>query len=205
MYIDCRGKACPQPVVLSLKALKELSAGESLEVQVDNTTAVENLKRMSAEKGCDIAVKDNGDGTWTLTVTPKDADTFASIDAEQEGAAYCAAPTAGPTVIAVGTDEMGQGDPELGHILIKGYLYAVRQMDDLPKTILFFNGGAKLTVEGSASLEDLQDLAARGVQILTCGTCLDFYGIKDKLAVGEVTNMYVIADTMRAAGKVIRI
>lgn len=110
----------------------------------------------------------------------------------------------GDTVVAVGSAVMGSGDDQLGAVLMKGFLYALSQMDRLPDTILFYNGGARLTTEGSQSLEDLRNLEAQGVKIRTCGTCLDFYRLKEKLQVGEVTNMYEIAETLAAAGKVIR-
>ena len=87
---------------------------------------------------------------------------------------------------------------------MKGFLFAVSQLPKLPKTILFYNGGAKLTVEGSDSLEDLKKMEAQGVEILTCGTCLNHYGLTDSLKVGEVTNMYVIAETMAGAAKIVK-
>ena len=99
---------------------------------------------------------------------------------------------------------MGIGNDELGKVLIKGFIFAVTQLDTLPKTMLFYNGGATLTAEGSDSLEDLRSLEAQGVEIMTCGTCLDYYGLKEKLAVGSVTNMYSIVETMANAGKIIR-
>ena len=99
-----------------------------------------------------------------------------------------------PTVVAVDTDTMGRGNEELGHILMKGFIYALAHQEKVPDTMLFYNGGAHLTCEGSESLDDIKELASRGTKILTCGTCLDFYGIKDKLAVGEVTNLYAIAE-----------
>ena len=99
---------------------------------------------------------------------------------------------------------MGLGNDELGATLMKGFIYAVSQLDELPKTMLFYNGGAKLTVEGSASLEDLKSLQAQGVEILTCGTCLNFYGLSDKLAVGEVTNMYAIVEKLNGASHIVK-
>lgn len=99
---------------------------------------------------------------------------------------------------------MGQGSDELGAILIKGFLYALTQQEHLPDTILFYNGGATIPIEGSVSLEDLRTLEAMGVEILTCGTCLNYYGLTDKLAVGAVTNMYDIVEKLTKAGKVIR-
>ena len=99
---------------------------------------------------------------------------------------------------------MGSGNDELGKVLMKGFIYAVSQLDQLPKTILFYNGGATITTEGSASLEDLKNMEAQGVEIMTCGTCLDYYNLKDKLAVGTVTNMYSIVETMNGAAKILR-
>ena len=99
---------------------------------------------------------------------------------------------------------MGSGNEELGKVLMKSFLFAVTQLEELPKTMLFYNGGATLTTEESDSLEDLKNLEAQGVEIMTCGTCLDYYGLKEKLAVGTVTNMYSIVETMEQASKVIR-
>ena len=99
---------------------------------------------------------------------------------------------------------MGQGDGELGAVLMKGFLFALGQLPELPRTVLFYNGGARLTVEGSDSLEDLRTLEAQGVEILTCGTCLSFYGLTEKLAVGGVTNMYSIVEKLAGASRVIR-
>mgnify|MGYP003248336708 CR=1 FL=1 len=105
----------------------------------------------------------------------------------------------GPETIEVLVD-----NDELGKVLIKGFIFAVTQLDKLPKTMLFYNGGATLTTEGSDSLEDLKSLEAQGVEIMTCGTCLDYYGLKDKLAVGSVTNMYSIVETQAKATKIIK-
>ena len=99
---------------------------------------------------------------------------------------------------------MGNGDDELGKILIKGFIYALSQMETHPDTILFYNGGAKLTTEDSESLEDLKKMEEEGVEILTCGTCLNFYGLTEKLRIGTVTNLYVIAEKMRNAGNVVK-
>ena len=99
---------------------------------------------------------------------------------------------------------MGEGDEALGKILLKGFLFALTQQETLPKTVLFYNGGAFVTCEGSASLEELQKLAEQGVEILTCGTCLNHYGLTEKLQVGGVTNMYVIVEKQLQATKIIR-
>ena len=99
---------------------------------------------------------------------------------------------------------MGRGSEELGRTLMKGFLFAVTQLPCLPEAMLFYTGGAKLTVEGSASLEDLKKLESQGVEILTCGTCLNFYGLTEKLAVGSATNMYAIVEKLAGAARVIK-
>ena len=117
----------------------------------------------------------------------------------------CTVPAAADnTVVAVSADHMGEGQGELGKNLLKAFLYALSQQESLPKAILFYNGGASLTCQGSLSLEDLQSMAERGVEILTCGTCLNYYGLSDKLQVGEVTNMYVIAEKQMQADLILR-
>ena len=116
----------------------------------------------------------------------------------------CGCFVTGDTIAVFSSDKMGQGNDELGGVLIKGCIYAITQLEELPKKMIFYNGGAKLTCEGSDSLEDLKNLESQGVEIMTCGTCLDYYGLKEKLAVGTVTNMYSIVESMQQAGKIIK-
>ena len=99
---------------------------------------------------------------------------------------------------------MGIGNDELGKVLMKGFIYALSQLEELPETIVFYNGGATIPVEGNVSLEDLKSMEAQGVTIKTCGTCLDYYNLKEKLAVGTITNMYDIVETMNNAAHIIR-
>ena len=106
--------------------------------------------------------------------------------------------------VVVSSDQMGNGEEKLGRTLMKAFLFALTRQDELPETIMFYNSGAFLSCEGSQSLEDLKNLEAEGVNIMTCGTCLDFYGLKEKLAVGTVTNMYEIVENMEKADKIIR-
>lgn len=200
MTIDARGKACPQPVVLALHALADLKEGEPLEVWVDNDAAVENLKRMAAQKGRAASVQQESD-FWRVLLG--DGAQAAPQNAPQPS---CSCTIMGAdAVVAVGTDVMGRGSDELGQALLKSFLYALAQLETPPRTLLFFNGGAKLTVEGSQSLEDLRELESRGTEILTCGTCLDYYGLKEKLAVGSITNMYRIAEILTQADRLVNL
>ena len=208
--VDARGKQCPIPVIMAKKAIEGLGNPDTVEVLVDNETAVGNVTRLANSLKAAVASEKLAEKEYRLTITVDalpGADTAAAADAAVEAAAACAVPPAPPVndfIVVVPSATMGIGNDELGKVLIKGFLFAVSQLDVLPKKILFYNGGATLTVEGSASLEDLRGMEAKGVEILTCGTCLDYYGIKDKLAVGQVTNMYAIVEAMATAGKIVR-
>ena len=211
--VNAMGDICPIPVVKTKKALGELNGPGEIEVLVDNETAVKNVTKMARSSGAEAESEQLWDKQYRVLITVGEdaAEKLKSAKSpavqpqgqtQQEAAAGCR--TCVGTVVAVGSDRMGEGSEELGHILIKSFIFALTQLDDLPDKILFYNGGAKLTVEGSESLEDLRTLEEQGVEIMTCGTCLDYYGIKDKLAIGGVTNMYSIVETLQSAMSVIR-
>lgn len=193
MKIDARNITCPKPVIMTLQALKDLPAGESLEVLVNDETAVGNLTRLATEKHCTLTMDERGDDTAMILV-PEGAVEVGS--AEEEAAEICDLPATGSQVFAFGSASMGSGDPELGKILVKGLIYALSQQDQVPSTCLFYNDGAQLTCEGSESVDDIRELEARGCTILTCGTCLDYHKMRESLAVGGVTNLYEIAQIM---------
>jgi selenium metabolism protein YedF len=199
IVLDVRGEQCPIPVVRALKAIRELTGPAVLEVHVDHELAVQNLLRMAA--GNRYTAKSQRLEPEHFVVTIQVDHLAAAPDAEP---AVCLPDQRGDLVVQVGTRTMGVGSDELGETLMKGFLYAVAQGETLPQTMLFYNGGAYLTTEGSPALEDLKNLEAQGVEILTCGTCLDYYGIKDKLAVGGVTNMYAIVEKLSRASRVLR-
>lgn len=196
--VNAMGDNCPIPVIKTKKAMDALTGPEVIEVLVDNEIAVQNVSKMAAGAGGEVSSEKLGDASFRVTIQMKGA----PQNLEEETA--CVPDQRGNMVVVVSSDRMGSGNDELGKVLIKGFIFAVTQLDKLPKTMLFYNGGATLTTEGSDSLEDLKSLEAQGVEILTCGTCLDYYGLKDKLAVGSVTNMYSIVETMAGAGKIIR-
>ena len=198
--VDARGEQCPIPVVRATKAIGEMTEPSLLEVHVDNEIAVQNVLRMASGKGYAAKSEQTGEKHFVITV---DVDRLPEKDAEPDEA-VCQSDRRANTVVAIGTATMGVGSDELGKTLMKGFLYALSQQDELPETILFYNGGAYLTTEGSASLEDLKNMEAQGVEILTCGTCLEYYGLKNKLQVGSATNMYVIVEKLTKAAKVIK-
>ena len=198
--VNALGDACPIPVVKTIKALDGMSAPGTVEVHVDNEAAVQNVTRLATHRGYKVSSEKLEGKHFVVRM---EVSTVAPA-APNEAEAACAPDRRGNTVVAFDTACMGRGNDELGATLMKGFIYALSQLEELPKTLLFYNGGAKLTTEGSASLEDLKSMEAQGVEILTCGTCLNFYGLTEKLAVGSVTNMYSIVETLSGAAKVIK-
>lgn len=205
IQVNALGDACPIPVVKTKKAIGQLGGSGVVETLVDNEIAVQNLTKMANQKGYKVRSKKLAEKQYQVVMEiGEDAADKQTAQTAPEMPETCAPDARDNTVVVISSATMGEGDPELGKILIKGFLYALTQLDTLPKTMLFYNGGAHLTCEESASLEDLESLESRGVQILTCGTCLNHYGLTHRLKVGGVTNMYVIAETMAGASRIIR-
>ncbi len=206
--VNAMGDACPIPVIKTKKALGELNGPGQIEVLVDNETAVRNVTKMAENSGAEVSSEKLGEGKYRVNVKVGEGVSVETEQTQQDSENECGCtdemPVRGNTIVVVSSDKMGEGDEELGHILMKSFLFAVTQLDELPDKMVFYNSGARLTAEGSPALEDLKNLAEQGVEIMTCGTCLDFYGIKEKLAVGTVTNMYNIVETMQQADRVIR-
>lgn len=203
IQVNALGDACPIPVVKTKNAIRELGQnGGTVETLVDNEIAVQNLTKMAHQKGYGVKSEKLGQDGFKVTMTVGEG----ASQGGGEEPAFCMPLSAQRkrVVVAVTAGVMGGGDDALGRTLLKGFLYALGQQDQLPAAILFYNGGAAVTCQGSPSLEDLKSLEAQGVEILTCGTCLDFYGLKDKLAVGGVTNMYAIAETLTGADLVVK-
>lgn len=201
IVVNAVGEQCPIPVVKATRALREMVEPGTLEIHVDNEIAVQNLTRMAAGHHLTSRWEKAGEEEYIVTV---EVSVPVRETPLEEPELACSPVANGGLVVAVDTDIMGRGSEDLGRTLMKGFLFAVTQLPHLPKTMLFYNGGAKLTVEGSDSLEDLKKLEAQGVEILTCGTCLNFYGLTEGLAVGSATNMYAIVEKLAGASKVIK-
>ena len=201
---DARGMACPLPVVNAKKASEEMTNGGTLTVLVDNEIAVQNLTKFGNSKGFTVSSEKKADKDFAVTFQiPENG--AAPATAAESAAPTCAPDSKKHGLIAVlSANTMGNGEEQLGKLLMKSFIFALTKQDQLPETILCYNSGADLTCEGSDSLEDLKSLEAEGVKILTCGTCLDFYNLKEKLAVGGVTNMYEIIEIMENAGTIVR-
>ena len=199
--IDCKGMACPLPVVNAKKASEELHAGDVLTVLVDNEIAVQNLTRFAEHKGFGVSAEKKSDKEYAVIMTVFGA---AGEETREEEIACVMDSRRKGMLVVLSANVMGTGDPKLGTSLMKAFVFALTKQDQLPDTILCYNSGAYLTCEGADTLEDLKLLEGEGVTILTCGTCLDFYGLKEKLAVGGVTNMYDIVERMENAAQIIK-
>jgi selenium metabolism protein YedF len=202
IHVNAMGDACPIPVVKTKNAIKEMQGAGEVEILVDNEIAVQNLTKMANQKGYGVRSEKLEEQKYRVVMTVGEVE--AASEETAKTPEVCLPDARKHTVVVISADHMGEGDNELGGILIKGFIYALTQQDELPSTMLFYNGGAKLTCEASPTLEDLKSLEAQGVEILTCGTCLNHYGLTDKLQVGGVTNMYVIAEKMMTAGLIIK-
>lgn len=199
--VDARGDQCPIPVIKTKKAIQALAGAETVQVLVDNEIAVQNVSRLGNSVGGKVTSSKKAENEYEILIEVAEG---AGAKAEEVNAEDCMVDKKGNAVVVVNSATMGIGNDDLGKVLIKGFIYAVSQLDTLPRKILFYNGGVTLTVEGSPCLEDLKNMEAQGVEILSCGTCLDYYNVKDKLAVGGITNMYVIVESMNEASKIIR-
>ena len=201
IIVNAMGDQCPIPVVKTMKALAAMTEPGTLEIHVDYQVPVQNLTRFAADRSLPVSSEKVDDKHYVIKMEVADPKAAAAKNEENPG---CIPDQRGNTVIAIASECMGNGDDQLGATLMKGFIYAVSQQEELPSAMLFYNSGAKLTAEGAVSVEDLKNLEAQGVEILTCGTCANFFGLEGKQAVGSITNMYVIVEKLTSADKVIR-
>ncbi|PLX42459.1 MAG: sulfurtransferase-like selenium metabolism protein YedF [Deltaproteobacteria bacterium] len=186
--IDCNKLACPEPVLKTKAALDSIEEGV-ITVIVDNMAAKENVTRFAEGQGCTVSPKAAGEG-WDLTIAKgygcELPDTMPGSSPEARNL---------PTAILILSDKMG-ADDKLGDVLMRAFLSTLSKATMPPAKVLFMNSGVLLTAEGSEAIEDIEALAVLGVEVLSCGTCLDFFGKKDDLKVGAVTNMFDTVETL---------
>ncbi len=192
--VDARGLPCPQPVIKTRDAMRQ---GGEVIIIVDNETAQKNVTRMAEKSGASVDVERREDGIH-LHIAPgagAQGRTKSSPEARSSD---------GSSVLVVPSEQMGRGEhKELGEVLVRGFFHTLGEVEPLPDTIIFFNSGVRLVVEDAPVVEDLRALAEDGVEILVCGTCLEYYELKDDVAVGTVSNMYTIAETLLTAGRLV--
>jgi len=198
--INAIGDPCPIPVIKTKKAIQDMALRDRIEVSVDNTIAVKNVSKMAESAGGKVSSEAINDTEFKIIIEwPDDKEAARDEDEEDYNSAK-----GENSIVVISSDKMGDGAEEFGRVLLKGFIYALAELETLPKKIIFYNRGAFLVAEGSDSIEDLRNLDANGVEILTCGACLDFYNLSEKLAVGSVTNMYSIVEAMQEVDKIIK-
>jgi selenium metabolism protein YedF len=194
--VDCRGLACPQPVIHTKEALERATA--SFRVIVDNEGSCTNVSRFAESRGARVSIARRND-EFHLTIEPgevvPDPDASPRQDAGTESKNL---------VVYISSEGMGRGDDDLGATLMEAFLDTLSHFKGELSHAVFVNAAAKLAVEGSPVLEQVRQLEQMGVEVLVCGTCLDHFGIRNKLAVGTVSNMYAIIETLSKAGRIIR-
>ena len=200
--IDCMGMACPLPVINAKKAIEAFTEDGTLHIMVDNDTAVQNLTRLGEHNGFAVSSAQNGDKAYTVTMAVVAGQAKgAQVPAE---ALSCAAPARGGKVVVLSADTMGGGDERLGKKLMKAFIFALTSQDEAPDKVICYNTGAYLTTRDADTVKDLKTLEAAGTTVMTCGTCLDFYGLKEELQVGVVSNMYDIVEAQMNAALILR-
>ena len=187
--INALGKACPMPVIEAKKALNTDEGKNGIIISVDNEIATQNLAKLADQMKLSYSLSKHSDQEYRVAIGGQGEVPEKVKNKLETGSGY---------VVAISSLEMGSGDPTLGKKLMGSFLYALSEQDELPKAILFYNAGVHLTVEGSDSLEDLKALESAGVEILSCGLCLDFYHLTEQLTVGSISNMYRIVEMMRS-------
>lgn len=193
--IDARGLDCPKPVIMTKKELDQLSEGVITTI-VDNEVAKENVSKLAKSQGYEHSVENISEEEFRIHIKKGEGDI--QVESNKEGEFK-------DITIAFGSEFMGGGSEELGKILIKSFVYTLTEVTPYPTKLIFYNGGVHLTCEGSEVLEDLKKLEQEGVEIISCGTCLDFYNKKDKLKVGEISNMYTIYESLKNPANTITI
>lgn len=195
--LDCRGLACPQPVMETKKAL-DASETREVTVLVDSPTSRENVSRFATSQGYQVRVTEER-GYSALTIRREEG------GKKEDKPAVPKAAVEGGLVFFVDSDSLGRGSEELGGILMRAFLHTLGEADIKPEKIILVNSGVKLACEGSPVLEDLQTISSQGVEILACGTCLNYFELRDKLAVGRISNMYEILDSLSTTGRTVKI
>lgn len=201
IHVDAMGDPCPIPVVKTKNAIRKMNGSGVVLIDVDNEIAVQNLTKMAVQKGYGVSGTRLSDSHFQVKMVVGEAAQEEEQEQEQE---TCRPDVRNSRLVAISSEKMGEGDETLGRLLMKSFIFSLTQQDVLPEAVIFYNGGAKLTCAGGPILEDLKTLEAQGVEIITCGTCLNHYGLTEQLKIGSVTNMYEIAERMLRAGSVIK-
>lgn len=194
--VNAKGLACPQPVVMTKNALSEIEKGMVI-VTVDNEVARENVKRMAESVGCSVSIEDQGDNIYSLHITKSVSEEDALEPVTEKRLTH------EPLVYLFDSDFIGT-NRDLGKVLVNGFLNAIHSLPKRKSAIILISNGVKLATSGSYVLDTLKQFEQAGFTILICGTCLDFFKIREKVAVGTISNALEIMETLTTTGKVVK-
>ncbi|MCA1756716.1 MAG: sulfurtransferase-like selenium metabolism protein YedF [Bacteroidales bacterium] len=200
---DTTGHSCPVPLIMAKKALKETGEGENLKVITDNKTSLSNLERFFSDNGMDYTVTSEGD-LHTLIVKRGGEDIETTQPADYCDVKINTPEAAGDYSVVFSSQQMGEGHEDLGLMLTKSFLITLLASDTLPRSVLLYNSGVKLASHDSFVIDQLRELESRGVKLLLCGTCINFYNITRNIVVGSVSNMFDMAGEMISVRKIIK-
>lgn len=200
--VDTTGQLCPAPLIATKRALKEVQSGDSFQLITDNQTSFDNISRFLKDNKTGFSFKESN-GIWTLTITKANSESII-VNPEE----YCTTEiphlSQGDFIIAFTSDKMGDGDEELGRLLMSNFVKAIKDLDVLPSKMVFYNKGVTLGAEGSPVIDQLKEIEKMGVTLLLCATCVKFYSLEEKIKIGILSNMFEIAQVMSTAGNVIK-
>jgi len=200
--VNTSGQQCPAPLIATKRALRETPAGESIRVITDNRTSFNNISRFLKDNTTEFSSEESN-GIWTLTIT-KGSSGFINADPS----AYCTNDvphfSQGNFIIAFTSDKMGEGEDELGHLLMSNFIMAIKDLDILPREMVFYNRGVTLGSDYSPVIDHLRDIEKMGVTMLLCATCARYYSIEEKIKIGTLSNMFEIVRVMSVAGNIVR-
>ncbi len=199
--IDCRRLDCPEPVLRTKDALEE-DDSDNLKIMVDNPVARDNVMRFLRSKNLHPEYQESR-GIYHITVVLDKSQTEKKDSRQEEIASFEDKGPSGKPVLFIGTDQLGAGSSELGQLLMRNFIYTLTRRDEMPGAVVFMNAGVKLSIAGSPALEEIKELENSGVEILVCGTCLDYYQLKEQHQVGQVSNMYDIAELLMKSERVV--
>jgi selenium metabolism protein YedF len=202
--VDTRGLTCPAPLIKTRQGLNEAAPDEPVQILIDNPTSLSNVKRYLTDNKLEFNVREEG-SLATVTVSRGAMTEISANETE-----YCTTDT-GPapagtrrTVVAITSDRMGRGDDDLGLKLMISFFRTLVMLEPAPSAVVFYNSGVKMALDDSPILDHIRELADRGTSIYLCSTCINHFGIRDRLPVGSFSDMYQIMNVLKDADHIIR-
>lgn len=200
--IDTTGQQCPAPLIATKRALKDANTGDSFQIITDNPTAFNNIVRFLKDNNTRFSSEESN-GIWKLTITKTNSEIVAANPEP-----YCTDEvphfSQGDFIVAFSSDKMGDGNEDLGHLLMNNFIMAIKDLDVLPRKMVFYNKGVTLGAVGSPVADQLKEIEKMGVTLLFCATCVDFYSLNEKIKIGTLSNMFEIVQVMSSATNIIK-